>query len=65
MEDRAGKLVKSESAYCQPTTISSGGVGSFSVMPTADTRYAHVKLEFMDIEKAVSWVDQSGKDAHQ
>lgn len=65
MEDRAGKLVKSESAFCEPTTISSGGVGSFRVMPAADTRFVQVKVEFMGQEKAVPWVDRSGKDAHQ
>jgi hypothetical protein len=24
-----------------------------------------VKLEFMDQEKAIPWIDRSGKDAHQ
>jgi hypothetical protein len=65
MEDRAGKLVKSESTFCQPTTISSGGVGSFSVMAAANTRYAQVKMEFLGHEKAIPWIDRSGKDAHQ
>jgi hypothetical protein len=65
MGDRAGKLVKSEFTFCQPATISSGGVGSFTVMPKSDPRYDHVKLEFMDDDKAISWIDRSGKDAHQ
>jgi hypothetical protein len=50
MEDRSGRLVKSESSYCEPNTISPGGSGSSRVMPLADPRYAGVKLDFTDRE---------------
>ncbi len=65
LEDRSGQLVKAETAYCEPGSIAAGGSGSFQVMPEADTRYARVKVEFMDREQAIPWVDRSGKDAHK
>jgi hypothetical protein len=64
LEDRSGQLVKSEMTFCQPSSIAPGGSGSFQVMPETDGRYARVKIEFMDSERAISWVDRSGKDAH-
>jgi hypothetical protein len=64
LEDRAGQLVRAESTFCEPDVIAAGGSGSFEVRAQADVRYARAKVEFMDRERAISWVDRSGKDAH-
>jgi len=64
-EDREGKLVRSAWSYCDPDTLSPGDVGSITVMAESDARYAKVKIDFKDSQKAIPWVDRSGMNAHQ
>jgi hypothetical protein len=64
-EDRAGKLVRSQTALCMPNTIEPGEKGSFHAVAERDARVAGVKLDFKDFQKSFKWVDESGKDAHE
>jgi hypothetical protein len=48
-----------------PHVLNPGDVGSFSAMPEADARYARVKIVFKDSRQSLSWVDQSGMNAHE
>ena len=65
LEGRAGKLIRTGKAVCLPGTIEPGESGSFHGLVETDARFAGVKLEFSDLQKAFKWVDRSGKDAHQ
>jgi hypothetical protein len=64
-EDREGKLVRSEDVFCTPNVLNSGDIGSFTTTAQSDVRYARVKLNFKDSQRNISWVDQSGMNAHQ
>jgi hypothetical protein len=64
-EDRDGKLVRSVFTYCDPSELEPGDIASISVMAESDPRYARVKIDFKSRDKALSWVDQSGTNAHQ
>jgi hypothetical protein len=64
-EDKDGNLVRSVEGYCSPITLSSGDIGSIDVMAESDPRYARVKIDFNDLQRAIPWVDQSGTNAHQ
>lgn len=65
VEDGSGKMLRSTSWFCQPVEIEPGDVGTFEVILEDDPAAAGVKLDFKTIEKAIPWVDRSGKDAHQ
>jgi hypothetical protein len=64
-EDASGKLVRSENGFCSPHNLNPGDLGSISVMAENDPRYARIKIDFKDSDKALPWVDQSGTNAHQ
>jgi hypothetical protein len=65
VEDRAGKLLQSSTCVGQPDTIEPGERGSFlALLLENDSRAAGVKLNFRTYERAIPWVDRSGKDAH-
>jgi hypothetical protein len=64
-EDRDGRLIRSQTAFCMPDTIDAGGIGSFEAIAENDARIAGAKLDFKTLEKSIPWVDRSGKDAHQ
>jgi hypothetical protein len=65
-EDRDGKLVRSASGSCEPSTIEPGESASFETLVVEnDDRIVGFKLSFMDRESAIPWVDKSGKDVHE
>jgi hypothetical protein len=64
-EDRDGRLVRSADGYTTPNVLSPGDIGSISVSAQSDPRYARIKIDFKDSDKALPWVDQSGTNAHQ
>lgn len=64
IEDASGKLLKSVTAFCQPNEIAAGGAASFKTIVETEPRAASIKLEFLDLRKAVPWTDKSGKNAH-
>ena len=63
-EDRAGKLVRSQTAFCQPNAIEPGETGIAEAIAESDDRIVGVKLEFKTLENSIRWVDRSGKNAH-
>jgi hypothetical protein len=65
VENRAGKMLRSTSWFCQPSTIDPGNVGTFETILEDDPEATQVKLDFKDLERAIPWIDRSGKDAHQ
>jgi hypothetical protein len=64
-EDKSGKLVRSQMWFCLPSTIEAGEDGSFDTIAEGDARIDHVKLDFMNLDKSIPWIDRSGKNAHR
>jgi hypothetical protein len=63
-EDQAGRLVRSVEGFCMPLGLSKGEIGAIEVPVPGDVRYARLKLNFKDLEKNISWFDQTGMNAH-
>jgi hypothetical protein len=65
VENAAGKMIESATAFCLPLTIEPGGTGTFQTIIEKNPDAFRVRLDFKDYERAIPWVDRSGKDAHQ
>jgi hypothetical protein len=65
VEDQAGKLLRSFTWFCLPSTIEPGEVGTFETIVENDPAADAIKLYFKDIYQAIPWIDRSGKNAHQ
>lgn len=65
VEDRGGRMIRSATVACTPSTIDAGGTGSFTALAERDAAAAGVTLDFKTFERAIPWVDRSGKRAHR
>ena len=64
-EDGNGRLVRAGiTSFVRPDPLIPGEIGSFESLLEADDRYASIKLGLSTHGAAISWTDESGKNAH-
>lgn len=65
VEDADGRMIQSQTWFCQPNAIEPGAIGTFETIVKTDPRAARVRLDFRTFDRAIPWTDKSGKDAHE